>query len=454
MEPLTEMSSPEPSKPSLLRTVFRVLTLRSDGAAVLSGNAWLIVVLSTLAVALWIAFDWLRGAPDPEFYPYDAPSLAWFVLAALLMALAMATRARPAIAFQRVCALLAIIIPVLIAADFAFETYVPERWLDLARFLLALYVIAYFERALKSMTGSRQPVALAAGILVALVALWLTSALYVTPSFWIERGSLDDAAGEVWDESEAILFEQPARIDTAMSTIVRPPSAAPVGFFVGFAGYGEQRVFAEEIKFASQVFGQRYGTSARSVLLINDQRALDAQPLASISSLRYALKAVASKMQLDKDVLFLVLSSHGVEDPVLTVSNGSIPLRDLTGKSLAEVLRDSGIKWRVIVISACHAGAFIESLQDPQTIVLTAAAPDRTSFGCSDDRDLTYFGEAFFRDSLPKSASLRDAFDAAKALIVAREKEEGMRASKPQAFFGESMERQLSEMDSAANLSE
>src|SRR5688572_26874585 len=70
MEPFTEMSSSESSKPSLLRTVFRVLTLRGDGAAGLSGNAWLIVVLSAFAVALWIAFDWLRGAPDPEFYPY------------------------------------------------------------------------------------------------------------------------------------------------------------------------------------------------------------------------------------------------------------------------------------------------------------------------------------------------------------------------------------------------
>ena len=81
-----------------------------------------------------------------------------------------------------------------------------------------------------------------------------------------------------------------------------------------------------------------------------------------------------------------------------------LPLRDLTGEALADALRASGIKWRVIVISACHSGAFIESLKDPYTMVITAAAPDRTSFGCSDDRDLTYFGEAFFRDSLPQAA--------------------------------------------------
>ncbi len=61
------------------------------------------------------------------------------------------------------------------------------------------------------------------------------------------------------------------------------------------------------------------------------------------------------------------------------MTNGSLPLRDLTGETLAEALRESGIKWRVIVISACHAGAFIEPLQDENTIVITAARADRSS---------------------------------------------------------------------------
>jgi len=48
----------------------------------------------------------------------------------------------------------------------------------------------------------------------------------------------------------------------------------------------------------------------------------------------------------------------------------------MTGTDLATALRESGIKWRVIVVSACHAGAFIHALQDDNTIILTAAAPD------------------------------------------------------------------------------
>jgi hypothetical protein len=278
--------------------------------------------------------------------------------------------------------------------------------------------------------------------LVAAIFLWTAGELYVYPAVWTSQDPEEYAEDfeTDTDAGEALLFEQPARIDASVSRIERATGDEPAGFFVGFAGFGDQRVFAEEIKFAAQKFSDRYHTADRTLLLINDRRDRDAQPLATVSGLRYALKALASKMRLDQDVLFLALSSHGSDDPLLSVENGMLPLRDLTGDVLAEALRASGIKWRVIVISACHAGAFIEPLRDPYTIVITAASPDRTSFGCSDDRDLTYFGEAFFRDSFPQASSLREAFDAATKLVTEREAKEGFDASNPQAFFGEQIE--------------
>jgi hypothetical protein len=146
-------------------------------------------------------------------------------------------------------------------------------------------------------------------------------------------------------------------------------------------------------------------------------------------------------------VLFLSISSHGAQDPAIVVSNSQLPLNDLTGEDLADALRDSGIRWRVIIISACYAGGFIEPLRDPQTIIITAAAADRTSFGCSNDSDLTYFGEAFYRDALPGARSLRAAFDAAKTAIAAREGREHVEASNPQAYFGAKIEAKLAATD-------
>jgi hypothetical protein len=145
---------------------------------------------------------------------------------------------------------------------------------------------------------------------------------------------------------------------------------------------------------------------------------------------------VAQKMDPERDILFLALSSHGSRDEQLAVSNAGLPLAQLSAEDLESALRDSGIKRRIIVISACYAGGFIPSLENPDTIVIAAAAADRTSFGCSDDRDLTYFGEAFYRDALPKATSLEDAFARAKAAIAARENQEKEIPSEPQAFFG------------------
>jgi hypothetical protein len=90
-------------------------------------------------------------------------------------------------------------------------------------------------------------------------------------------------------------------------------------------------------------------------------------------------------------------------------------------------------------------------LRDSQTIVITAAAADRTSFGCSNDRDLTYFGEAFYRDALPGAGSLREAFENAKAAIAARERLEHVTPSNPQAYFGKGMEAKLGSMVASAS---
>ena len=187
-----------------------------------------------------------------------------------------------------------------------------------------------------------------------------------------------------------------------------------------------QRVFAEEIKLAARVIDERFASADRNLLLINDRRDLETYPIATVSGLSYALNAVAQKMDPERDILFLALSSHGSADPALAVSNGSLRLEQLTADDLSTALSESGIKRRIIVISACYSGAFIESLQDPNTIVITAAAADKTSFGCSDDRDLTYFGEAFYRDALPFAGHASAGFRAGEGGL-GRAREAGAR---------------------------
>ena len=64
------------------------------------------------------------------------------------------------------------------------------------------------------------------------------------------------AAEDVLAEREAALFEQADRIDTALEPVHRDGTAAPQAFFMGFAGVGDQKVFAQEIGLASRVLGE------------------------------------------------------------------------------------------------------------------------------------------------------------------------------------------------------
>jgi hypothetical protein len=144
--------------------------------------------------------------------------------------------------------------------------------------------------------------------------------------------------------------------------------------------------------------------------------------------------------------LFLVLSSHGARNAMIEVSNLGVAPLGLSASTVRSMLDEAGIGLRVIVVSACFSGSFVKPLATNNTIVLTAAARDRASFGCSDDRHLTYFGEAFFSEALPRASSLRSAFESTRRAILQREKAERIRPSQPQAHFGPVAETVVDEL--------
>ncbi len=76
----------------------------------------------------------------------------------------------------------------------------------------------------------------------------------------------------------------------------------------------------------------------------------------------------------------------------------------------------------------------------PQRLI-TAASATKTSFGCANERDWTYFGEAFFAKGLKETGALAPAFEKAKAIIARREADEQLTPSEPQIFIGEEFRR-------------
>jgi len=436
-------------RPSWLRALTRLWCLRPVEGEPAGEPVAVIVILSVSWLIVWAWIDRWQRQPDPEFNTGGVPLLAWYALAIVALAglLRHMCRPRPRVGATMVVILGLVPLPLLLVSVAVY--YLDGPWFWCAACAVALYTFFYLMRGLRSVTGRSQRLAASLGVVLIAGFMWVSDAVDAIPDLWNPGDTGDSVADDRLLQGETALFEQADRIDAALDTVHRDASAAPQAFFLGFAGVGEEKVFAQEIGLASRVFAERFGLGDRRLSLINDERDLDAFPLASATGLEYALHGLAAHMHLDTDVLLLSISSHGSQEPRIAVSNLQFPLASLSPDDLAAALKDSGIKWRVIVISACYAGGFIDKLRDPRTIVIAAAAADRTSFGCSNDSDLTYFGEAFYRDALPGAKSLRDAFDAAKVAVAARERSEHITPSNPQAYFGPDIEAKLAAMKAA-----
>lgn len=252
-------------------------------------------------------------------------------------------------------------------------------------------------------------------------------------------------------QERALLAEQSRRVAADVDRMApRVPGTTNV-FFLGFAGYGEQRVFRKEAELARRVFGERFGSFARSVELVNDVRDRATYPLASYDNFRQALELIGRRMDRAQDVLVLVFTSHGSDEDGLAITNGDLEDDALSPRDVRRALDAAGIRWRVIVTSACYAGIFIRPLKTDTTLIMTAADSRHSSFGCADDRDLTYFGEALFKDSMPRACSLEDAFAETRVIIRRRENDEGEIHSNPQLYVGSRIRAKLLGLDHVGN---
>jgi hypothetical protein len=409
-----------------------------------------LALLGALGLAVWAALDRLHAPRAATFTPDALFGWACYVLLALIAcALTARVQSREANTRQLLVPALAVAPLVLtifwLAGDLAWIAARPLA----ATVVAVVYVVLLALRVLGAAFGAlRLRPALVAVALVALspgafALLNLDTRLWVSEETAQDEDSGDPAA------TEELFYDQPAQIAAAVSRVAPSSPGHPAAYFVGFAGDGAPGVFRREAQFAAQAFGARYGSGDRTVLLINDEQDRDSYPLASLSGLEQTLKLLAARMDPEQDVLVLFLTSHGSQDG-LEVENGSLPLGQLAPQDLRQALDDSGIKWRVVIVSACYAGVFIDALKSDTSAIVTAADAGHSSFGCQEDRELTWFGEAFLKDALPGSGSLEEAFDTAAKLIARREQAGHEVHSNPQLYIAPRMREKLRELHSDA----
>ncbi|MDN3452518.1 MULTISPECIES: C13 family peptidase [unclassified Psychrobacter] len=241
---------------------------------------------------------------------------------------------------------------------------------------------------------------------------------------------------------EAALYEQPRLLQQALNSIDPSTSGKTDWYFMGVAGFSDQNVFRSEINKVRELFDVRFGTSGHSLSLINNTYSWLDEPIATKTSILRGLRRIGQQMNADEDVLFLTLSSHGNED-IIQLANPPIEMDNLDATWLREALDASGIRWRVVVVSACYSGSFIDELASPTTVVITASAADKASFGCTNTAEMTYFGQAFFAESLRSNTSFETAFKDASIRVNERESAMGFEPSEPQMVIGSLMETAL-----------
>ena len=309
----------------------------------------------------------------------------------------------------------------------------------IAAVLLLAWNWAVAVRAVVVCAGRQRPQVLKAG---AFVTAMMAIAFFVIPrtDVWLEAGEDDEPAPLA---EERLFHLQGQLIERALAAIERGRPGVRELYFVGFAPDASQDVFLNEMRFVRRLFDERYGTARHAIALVNSYDALEEFPIASVTNLERALRRVAEQMNGDEDVLFLYLSAHGYEDHRLSAVQPPLELAPLTPTALARVLQDADIKWRVIVVSACYSGGYSEPLRDENSIIITASAAERSSFGCETGRDFTYFGEAYFREALARTRSFTQAFELAKAAVAKRESEEHLTPSLPQMWAGRALAARL-----------
>ncbi len=127
----------------------------------------------------------------------------------------------------------------------------------------------------------------------------------------------------------------------------------------------------------------------------------------------------------------IYFSSHGAPNGVV-VDQQILP----PGVLGAMLDHTCGQRPTVVVISACFSGVFVPALASANRMVLTAARPDRSSFGCGEANRYPFFDECFL-SSMPTARTWPALAGAVQACVASREIKEGMKPpSEPQLFIG------------------
>ena len=424
------------------------------GLASLTG--WTLVL-----AAVRVALQYLAVASEPfHFNPYGLNAIA----ARLAVELAIAAffvrpQARAtALAAMFILSIGADIAAVLIQVGFgllAARVQLDAFWSrDITTGASFAAQIIWWLGAMTCLLASVQPgprlraLARAAALWIALFAvraLIPEAPVFVPPNFDISSANWWEyliARYGAQDELAQLEKAQAGLLKTEVESLAPQRKGATDVYVIGVAGWATQDVFIKELDGAITAIGTVLPIKDHVLRLINNRTTIDTIPLASAQNFAAAVHAVGGVMDKDEDVLLVFMTSHGEKTGFALQLPGGPPA-ELTPQQVATALDSEGIKNRVVIVSACFAGIFMAPLQNDNSVIMTASDDKSTSFGCSPEREWTYFGDAFFHQSLLPGNDFQQAFNHARILIQGWELMDRIAPSNPQGWFGPALVAKL-----------
>src|SRR6516164_6606759 len=137
-----------------------------------------------------------------------------------------------------------------------------------------------------------------------------------------------------------------------VATVAAVAEGARKTAVISFGLSGEQDVFRSEATGAASVVASRFDGDP-VIVRFNTRKKADA----TIDTLAATLETTGKKIDSSTDVLFLILTSHGSPDG-LDVTAGR-RRTTLTPSKLSNMLDRAGMRYKVVIISACYSGVFI-----------------------------------------------------------------------------------------------
>lgn len=260
---------------------------------------------------------------------------------------------------------------------------------------------------------------------LSVVAFSLFAAFRLGYQHWYPVYDGAESEGQRLELSQAT-FEKQLDIFGDVLDIPAGTAGTPELFAIVYAPHANDgMVFLNESRLVAEVLDKRYGAGRRTVQLVNHASTTDSIAWATPTNLRRAIAVLAGKMNPEEDVLMVYATSHGGQNATLASSHWPLEVADLNATELAEMLDDYGIRYRVLIVSACYSGSWLDALENDTTLLMTAADAKNTSYGCGRLSDLTFFGRALFDEQLRTGQTLEQAFSAARPVIRQREEEAG-----------------------------